>query len=446
MCLSPKFVINPEMNLHRRDVQHVHFLLNNYDVTIDDYYFYTPKPSTQVTLSTYKEYYVITSLGEVIFMYMPVPCGNCVECKASKASHIKSRMLLEQVGHDTTPYFVTLTYDDLHLPSDGVCQRDVTLFLKRLHINLQRSGYSSEFRHVFFSEYGTQYGRPHYHGIIFGLCDLSKLCDILHIIEKSWQNGFCYVKPCNSKAFGYVSKYVCKDTFLSVPHGKNHNFWCASRRGVGGLGSMCFTNPDFFIWSACDTFPKIKIKVLGKVHEIYVPSYIRNKISPTLSKLMPPRVRKEIFNLCSCLNTYRYWQNKELYSDIKPPITPDVIYELRQKFFFYSYLFDEFFDLKKFQYICDHNSDELDFPHSFFYVETDPVQVATRLDVAARYLLSYEIDYEEILSTIHFKDHERRTFQTLIRDYFETQLPEDDRRLALNSSFYRRFAFSVDLQ
>lgn len=58
--------------------------------------------------------------------------------------------------------FVTLTYDDEHLPGDGSLEpRDVTLFLKRL----RKRG---RFRYLYCGEYGETRQRPHYHALLFG--------------------------------------------------------------------------------------------------------------------------------------------------------------------------------------------------------------------------------------------------------------------------------------
>ena len=77
------------------------------------------------------------------------------------------RLLNEEI-YSSSSYFVTLTYDDEHLPHDEngqavVCKRDVQLWLKRL-----RKKYGSGIRYFLNSEYG-ELGRPHYHAIIFNL-------------------------------------------------------------------------------------------------------------------------------------------------------------------------------------------------------------------------------------------------------------------------------------
>lgn len=86
--------------------------------------------------------------------------------------------MLELQYHDSS-YFVTLTYDDLHVPksyypdpetgeahtSFTLCKRDFQLWMKRL-----RKKFSDDkIRFFACGEYGGQTKRPHYHVIVFGL-------------------------------------------------------------------------------------------------------------------------------------------------------------------------------------------------------------------------------------------------------------------------------------
>jgi len=73
----------------------------------------------------------------------------------------------ENSCHETSS-FLTLTYDDDHLPEGGtLVKKDISAFCKRLHNRLLRArGYGIRF--YYSGEYGETYGRPHYHAIIFG--------------------------------------------------------------------------------------------------------------------------------------------------------------------------------------------------------------------------------------------------------------------------------------
>jgi len=59
--------------------------------------------------------------------------------------------------------FITLTYDDDHLPANrSVRHRDFVLFMKRF-----RKKYPHTIRYYMCGEYGETFGRPHYHACIF---------------------------------------------------------------------------------------------------------------------------------------------------------------------------------------------------------------------------------------------------------------------------------------
>lgn len=106
--------------------------------------------------------------------------------------------MLEAMAHGDS-VFVTLTYDQEHLPEDlCVSKREAQLFLKRLRKHLGRS-----IRYYLVGEYGTQSGRPHYHAIIFGVSDL----DTPHI-EKAWQKGFVHVGTVTVESAGYCVAYI----------------------------------------------------------------------------------------------------------------------------------------------------------------------------------------------------------------------------------------------
>lgn len=61
--------------------------------------------------------------------------------------------------------FITLTYSPEHLPPNGTLSlRDVQTFIKRLRKYLE----PKKIRFFLCGEYGEDFGRPHYHAIIFG--------------------------------------------------------------------------------------------------------------------------------------------------------------------------------------------------------------------------------------------------------------------------------------
>lgn len=92
-------------------------------------------------------------------------CDRCLGCRLRRSTDWALRCMHEAQFHDQNS-FLTLTYNDRHLPKDG-CLRpeDMTKFFKRLRRYLD--GWT-KVRYLYCGEYGEQNGRPHYHAILFG--------------------------------------------------------------------------------------------------------------------------------------------------------------------------------------------------------------------------------------------------------------------------------------
>ncbi len=111
--------------------------------------------------------------------------------------------------------FLTLTYDQVHLPVDGSLDvADWQKFAKRLR---KRVG---PFRFFHCGEYGDENRRPHYHACIFGL-DFSRdrvpmkfargnTLYTSQCLEETWGKGFATVGALTWKSAAYVARYVMK--------------------------------------------------------------------------------------------------------------------------------------------------------------------------------------------------------------------------------------------
>lgn len=113
--------------------------------------------------------------------------------------------------------FVTLTYDDDHLPKDWcVSVRELQLFLKRL----RRAGFSV--RYLACGEYGEKNFRPHYHLILFGQTFRRGSVDVepsrsglpqwTHpVVETAWQHqGRVRIGFAERDSIQYTCGYVYK--------------------------------------------------------------------------------------------------------------------------------------------------------------------------------------------------------------------------------------------
>jgi len=97
--------------------------------------------------------------------YTPIelPCGQCILCRLEHARQWAVRITHEAQLHETSS-FITLTYDDKHLPEDHSLnyKKDMQPFWKRLRKAVGKLSYYA------VGEYGDNTQRPHYHACVFG--------------------------------------------------------------------------------------------------------------------------------------------------------------------------------------------------------------------------------------------------------------------------------------
>lgn len=151
------------------------------------------------------------------------PCGKCLACRIQRREDWSLRMIHE-LTYWKKAMFITLTYDDEHLPFNGsLSAHDLSCFFKRLRKSAVRL-YGDSFRLKYFAcgEYGPATHRPHYHAIIFGL-DYSNSDDV-NLVKSSWrkcsplmwrprrQHGRLRraISPVVDKCIRYVAGYVFK--------------------------------------------------------------------------------------------------------------------------------------------------------------------------------------------------------------------------------------------
>lgn len=171
-----------------------------------------------------------------------VPCGKCVGCRLRRSREWAVRIMHERRYHDEA-CFLTLTYDDLHLPFDGgLCKKDLQDFWKRLRSKV------GKVRYFACGEYGSQLSRPHYHAALFGwtppdlvACGFGGDGDRIYssdFLESVWGNGICVVGELSFASAAYVARYVTKKVYGPSSdeyyQGKTPEFLVMSRRpGIG---------------------------------------------------------------------------------------------------------------------------------------------------------------------------------------------------------------------
>lgn len=91
-------------------------------------------------------------------------CGKCMECRLTRSNEWSYR-LMDESSLYVDKFFLTLTYNEAHLPKNGdLCRRDLQLFIKRLRKRIS----PVKIRYFYCGEYGSEKGRCHYHLIVFG--------------------------------------------------------------------------------------------------------------------------------------------------------------------------------------------------------------------------------------------------------------------------------------
>lgn len=144
-----------------------------------------------------------------------VPCGQCIGCRIARSKAWALRCVHEAQLHEEN-CFITLTYDDEHLPPDGGLKiKHFQDFMKRLRFSLK----DKQIRFFHCGEYGSKNFRPHYHAIIFGHDfpdkELWKVQNgyevhISNELGRLWPYGFSTVAQCTFETAAYVARYIMK--------------------------------------------------------------------------------------------------------------------------------------------------------------------------------------------------------------------------------------------
>lgn len=177
----------------------------------------------------------VSSLG------FSVPCRKCDACLLRRRYEWSQRLIQEMPYHDRVS-FITLTYDDSFVPSDGsLVPAHLQSFFKRLRKNLGKL--HPKIKYFAAGEYGDSFHRPHYHAIVFSLCSSSK-----EVVQSSWPYGFVHCVPASSSTIQYVTGYVQKKVFS-----KDDEYYTSQgllppfQRTSQGLGlSFCLENRPLF--------------------------------------------------------------------------------------------------------------------------------------------------------------------------------------------------------
>lgn len=138
-----------------------------------------------------------------------LPCGKCLGCRDAETATWALRLQHEARSHSHNT-FLTLTYDDAHLPL-GLQIPDMQKFWKRL-----RRALPNKIKTFYCGEYGDRTKRPHYHAAVFGSVtqgdetrwDNDNLTS--ESLNAIWGNGLVTISELTPYRMAYVAGYVLK--------------------------------------------------------------------------------------------------------------------------------------------------------------------------------------------------------------------------------------------
>lgn len=186
-----------------------------------------------------------------------VPCGKCPACLFRYRDSWRVRLEAEFQSFGYNGLFITLTYDDEHLPFKLVSEdtgllvpmldkERISKFYKSL-----KNAYDYKYRdldksdrprwsYFLVGEYGSRFERPHYHMLLFCERDYNQYWDDL--VHEHWKDGFVFTLPIITNRIQYVCKYTlkyrlqdCKDLGLTLPFARMSK----------GIGKSILDDPYF---------------------------------------------------------------------------------------------------------------------------------------------------------------------------------------------------------
>lgn len=238
-----------------------------------------------------------------------VNCGHCMACRINYTTAWKLRLLYELSNWDKA-MFVTLTYDEEHVPADfSLHKKDPVGFFKRLRSYLDYSNDNRTIKYYCCGEYGEkkdilrpdkEHGRPHYHAIIFGLCPYDE--NDRKLVIEAWQHRCedwqfdrnrgkkSAIQNVTPEDIEYVTGYVQKKLSGDLGHvhyGEDISPFAIMSKGLG---------LEFALQNANRLRANGFTYISG--HKISLPRYYREKleIEVDYANLPPPNKDKVLAN------------------------------------------------------------------------------------------------------------------------------------------------------
>lgn len=206
-------------------------------------------------------------------LYVPIGCGNCIECLKQKQSEWKVR-LQEELKTEKNGKFVTLTLsnesmkllgDNIESYAKGYVRDNLiaTLAVRRF-LERWRKKYKISVKHWLITEWGQNNSeRMHLHGIIW--------TDNKYDIEPIWKYGHVFIGDyVNERSINYIVKYLGK---VDMKH-KNYKPKILTSPGIGkGYTDRYDSKLNRFNGKETKEYYKTNTG-----HKVSLPIYYRNKI------------------------------------------------------------------------------------------------------------------------------------------------------------------------
>lgn len=162
--------------------------------------------------------------GEVVFYEhqrydihsaLSLPCGRCIGCRLERSRQWAVRCMHEAALHEANS-FVTLTYDDDHLPVRG--QLEYSQF-QRFMRRLRKHCAPHQVRFFMCGEYGELNGRPHFHALLFNYdfpdqeyLKTENECKYYSspTLSRLWPYGNSLIGALTFESAAYVARYTVK--------------------------------------------------------------------------------------------------------------------------------------------------------------------------------------------------------------------------------------------
>lgn len=193
-------------------------------------------------------------VGEYDKLSINIPDCRCSKCRKLKQNDWLVRSYYEFTSKPHTAFFVTLDFDDAHLPRyNGIPCFDGKLMTGFFEV-LRQNPNIPKFRYLYASDYGGYLQRPHYHVAFLFDKDSISLTDFSYFIQYYWKYGTHEnIQEMNPRyknafnAFEYICKYTTKDFSLSV-RSREFNLpkrYCSTTNASVGWGAQALDPGEF---------------------------------------------------------------------------------------------------------------------------------------------------------------------------------------------------------